>query len=311
MPKLSVLIPTFNRETYVKFAIESVLRQPFQDFEIICSDNSSTDGTIEVLEHYARVNSSITVIKSNKNLGPIPNWKKCLDRAKGDYIHWLWSDDWIEPNFYIDAFDILSTHKSSAVSCWSYRHDKKENGWFDKYISWQFSHPKLPGEHAAVKVLSLSKELPVSPAAYILPRSLVNKHFYTNIPAYKKLDPVKCGVGVDSLMVAGTCMDVNHLHIIQRPSVNFRKHDNISTNLSSGRQLTKMYFMTSNWFLSNHSLSLNLFNILKLIAKNFYVYRLDALEKTLNNRSIVNSILSAKHLIAKDHYKSIKANFRK
>lgn len=277
---LSILIPTYNREEYVVDALDSVLNQPFQDFEVICSDNGSSDNTASVLKSYAEKDSRVKVFLNDKNLGPVPNWKNCLDHATGEFIHWLWSDDWVEPNFYIDAFNLMEEHRTRVVSTWNYRSDNLLNK-NDKYISWQFSYSKIPGEVAAKKVLLMTKELPVSPAAYIMPREAVIKHFYENIPEVGELKPVANGVGVDSLMVSGCCYEQDMISILQKPSVVFRRHENISTELSRQGLLSAMYQVSHMWFMSSQGVKLSLYEYVVLLYKTLRFFRLKLL-KNLN-----------------------------
>lgn len=269
--KLSILIPTYNREKFVRTAIESVLNQKFTDFEIICCDNASTDKTYEVLEEYARKDKRIKIFQNDYNLGPVLNWKRCLDNASGEFVHWLWSDDWIESNFYIDAFNLMIKDNTQIVSTWNYRADNLENI-NDKYLSWQFSYPYISGKIVAKKILLLTYELPLSPAAYILPLELAKKHFYLNIPKLNKnLDPVNKAVGIDSLMIIGSCLDVENISILQKPSVVFRQHNNISSELSKDGSLAKMYMLSHLWFILNNQIKLNFLEYLFLVKKVFSI----------------------------------------
>ncbi|WP_419675797.1 glycosyltransferase [Aliarcobacter butzleri] len=269
--KLSVLIPTYNREELVRTAIESVLNQEFSDFEIICCDNASTDKTYEILEEYSKKDKRIKIFQNDYNLGPALNWKRCLDNASGEFVHWLWSDDWIESNFYIDAFNLMIKDNTQIVSTWNYRADNLENI-NDKYLSWQFSYPYISGKIAAKKILLLTYELPLSPAAYILPLELAKKHFYLNIPKFtNKLDPVNKAVGIDSLMIIGSCLDVENISILQKPSVVFRQHNNISFQLSKDGSLAKMYMMSHLWFILNNQIKLNFSEYLFLVKKVFSI----------------------------------------
>src|SRR4051794_25721886 len=99
-PLISVLIPTFNREKYVYDCIASALRQSFIDIEVVVSDNASTDRTVAIVEEFARTDARVRLLRHSTNRGPTPNWAECLRAARGRYVHWLWSDDTIEPGFY-------------------------------------------------------------------------------------------------------------------------------------------------------------------------------------------------------------------
>jgi glycosyltransferase involved in cell wall biosynthesis len=91
--KVSVLIPTYNRRDYIVAAIESVLAQDFTDHEVIVVDDGSTDGTVDLLQHYASV---IRLIRT-ANQGPALARNVGMQAARGDYIAYLDSDDLYYP----------------------------------------------------------------------------------------------------------------------------------------------------------------------------------------------------------------------
>ena len=310
---LSVLIPSYNSELFIEQAINSVINQKFQDFEIICCDNCSEDSTFDILQEYQRKDSRIKVYRNEKNLGPVLNWKNCLDRASGEYIHWLWSDDWIEENFYIDALDLMLKDGTNCVSAWNYRRDGSKK----KYISWQFSFSLISGAIAARKILLSSRELPLSPAAYILPADLVRKHFYTNIPRINEtLDPVKKGVGVDSLMIVGCCVQSKNISILQKPSANFRQHENLSVQLNKEGTLSKMYVISHIWFLKTNELKLNAIELFKLSYSFLRAFKTDSF-KIWNRVNILTLLFDLGKILAlkeffvmRKTYKSKKAVFK-
>jgi glycosyltransferase involved in cell wall biosynthesis len=289
-PKLSILVPTYNRVELVGDAIDSVLAQEFQDFEVICSDNGSTDGTFELLTAYSKKDDRIKVYRSSVNLGPIPNWGICLKHAEGEFIHWLWSDDWIEPNFYIDAFALMDKDNTRVVSTWNYRCDDSINK-SEKYLSWQCSLPIIPGPEASKKILLSTGELPVSPAAYIISRDLVDKSFYNDIPALGELNPIVFGVGVDSLMVAGACLRSRQVSVLQKPSVVFRKHENISVTLGRDGTLGKLYLVSHVWFLEQANIRLNLYELVRLLALIIYRFNRDLIYKPALSKSLISGWL--------------------
>ena len=92
-PKVSVLIPTYNYARYLPEAIESVLGQDFQDFELLISDDCSTDNSAEVIARYAARDSRIRFQIHPKNLGMVENWNWCLSQARGEYIKFVFGDD--------------------------------------------------------------------------------------------------------------------------------------------------------------------------------------------------------------------------
>ena len=100
---ISVVIPVYNVENYLHVCINSVLKQTYQDFEIICIEDGSTDSSLEILEYFSNKDSRIQIIRNDSNKGPGYSRNRGLDVAKGKYISFLDGDDWISP----DAFEIL------------------------------------------------------------------------------------------------------------------------------------------------------------------------------------------------------------
>lgn len=96
---LSIIVPAYNVERYISSCIESILNQPFQDFEIIIVNDGSTDGTLHICETLAASDSRIIVIdQENGGLGNARN--RALDIARGKYISFIDSDDAISNDFY-------------------------------------------------------------------------------------------------------------------------------------------------------------------------------------------------------------------
>ncbi len=96
-PKVSVIIPVYNIEDYLKEALDSLCLQTYNNFEAICVDDGSTDGSLKILNEYAQKDSRFVVI-SQDNQGQGISRNKAIDMASGEYILFLDPDDWIEVN---------------------------------------------------------------------------------------------------------------------------------------------------------------------------------------------------------------------
>ena len=95
MPKVSVIIPVYNVEEYLRECLDSVVNQTLRDIEIICVDDGSTDSSLDILKEYAAKDNRFTILEqSNKGAGAARN--KGLDIAKGEYLYFLDSDDYID-----------------------------------------------------------------------------------------------------------------------------------------------------------------------------------------------------------------------
>jgi glycosyltransferase involved in cell wall biosynthesis len=91
-PKISVCIPTYNYAHYISFAVESILSQQFTDFELLIVDDCSKDNTEEVVSRFL-YDKRVLFEKNERNLGLVGNWNKCLSKARGEYIKFVFADD--------------------------------------------------------------------------------------------------------------------------------------------------------------------------------------------------------------------------
>lgn len=115
MPKISVLIPAYNVELYIRECIDSVLNQTMQDFEIVCVDDASTDGTLHILEEYQKKDDRIKVYRHEKNQGQSSGRNDALSHATGEYVYMLDADDRIVPNMFEELYPVCSRDKLDVV----------------------------------------------------------------------------------------------------------------------------------------------------------------------------------------------------
>ena len=103
-PKVSVIIPVYNVERYLRRCLDSVIEQTLKDIEIICVDDGSTDGSPFILYEYAQKDERIIVLdRENSGAGGARN--QGLKIARGQYISFLDADDFFEPNMYEEAYN--------------------------------------------------------------------------------------------------------------------------------------------------------------------------------------------------------------
>ena len=92
-PRLTVGLPVFNGERYIQEAIEALLGQSYEDFELIISDNDSIDGTADICRRYARQDTRIRYFRQPRNVGLAPNHNFVVYEARGELFKWAASDD--------------------------------------------------------------------------------------------------------------------------------------------------------------------------------------------------------------------------
>lgn len=98
-PRVSIGIPVYNGQAFVADAIDSVLAQTYGDFEILLSDNASSDRTEEICMSYVAQDDRVRYIRTSVNQGANRNFRRVAEAARGDYFKWLASDDYLAPEF--------------------------------------------------------------------------------------------------------------------------------------------------------------------------------------------------------------------
>lgn len=123
-PKISVIIPVYNAEKYIRIAIQSILKQNFLDFEIICIDDGSIDNSLNICKEEARHDDRIIVLEQ-KNQGVSSARNKAIKTAKGKYIIFLDSDDYYADNSLNTMYNDIEEADIDAVI---YNHFYDYNG---------------------------------------------------------------------------------------------------------------------------------------------------------------------------------------
>lgn len=117
-PTVSLGLPVFNGENYLEEAIESILAQTYTDYELILSDNASTDGTEQICRRHASRDPRIQYHRNRINLGAAPNFNRTFEIAEGTYFKWCAHDDRIAPRYLERCVDVLD-RDPSVVACQS------------------------------------------------------------------------------------------------------------------------------------------------------------------------------------------------
>lgn len=95
VPKVSVCIDSFNYGRFLPEAIQSVLDQTFQDYELIIADDCSTDDSVAIARKYAERDRRVRVEIASANRGMVKNRNACLALANGEFVKWLHADDFL------------------------------------------------------------------------------------------------------------------------------------------------------------------------------------------------------------------------
>lgn len=142
---LSVVVPVFNTEKYLKRCLDSIVSQSFKDMEIIIVDDCSAGNCYEIFEEYQKNNKNIKYVKNEENVGSAWSRLNGLSYAKGEYIHFVDSDDWVEGECYRKIYKYLG-HKFDALYF--------NGSYADDYKTWEYNFHisgdlKIYGKRAA------------------------------------------------------------------------------------------------------------------------------------------------------------------
>lgn len=117
-PKISLIIPVYNVEKYIRKTLESVLAQTFTDYEVIMVNDGSTDGSLAVLKEYADKYENFKLINQN-NCGSSKARNVGINEAAGDYLAFLDSDDFLKPDF-LEVLYSSAEESGADIACCNY-----------------------------------------------------------------------------------------------------------------------------------------------------------------------------------------------
>ena len=113
MPELSIIMPVYKVEKYISRCLDSILKQTFREFELIIIDDGSPDQSGLIADHYAKLDERIRIIhQENKGVSEARNVG--IKNARGTYIGFVDSDDYIEPDMYSIMLQEMKLHKVIA-----------------------------------------------------------------------------------------------------------------------------------------------------------------------------------------------------
>lgn len=124
---ISVIVPVYNASQFLDQCISSILNQSYSDIELILVDDYSRDGSLEICHKYAAKDGRVKVLSNFENKGQVYSYVKGIKEAKGDFISFVDSDDWISLNMIEKLYTALCDYDAdiSACGCWHIYDDHK------------------------------------------------------------------------------------------------------------------------------------------------------------------------------------------
>jgi len=126
-PLVSMGMPVYNGEAFIRLALDSLMAQEYKNFELIISDDASTDATQQICTEYAARYGQIKYFRNDVNIGMVRNYDRVLDLSVGEYFMWTAQDDVWEPSYVVTMVQLLSS-QPTAVIAFSDHDNIDENG---------------------------------------------------------------------------------------------------------------------------------------------------------------------------------------
>ena len=133
-PALSIGLAVRNGRNVIERCIKSILSQDFTDLELVVCDNASDDGTMRMLDDYARADPRIRLSANQVNIGSHENMKRVLEASRGTFFRWISADDWLEPRCLSKCVRALESQPDAiGVTTWFTIHTPDGSTRYEEY----------------------------------------------------------------------------------------------------------------------------------------------------------------------------------
>lgn len=164
-PKVSIGMPIYNGERFLPQTLDSLLTQTYNDFELIISDNASSDGTQEICQQYAAQDTRVRYLRQSANLGASKNFNYVFECASGEYFKWAAHDDLCAPEYLARCVDVLD-RDPQVILCYTQGQAIDEEG---KFIRHYMAKANLQSSQAYIRyVESLTDESDITVVPIII-----------------------------------------------------------------------------------------------------------------------------------------------
>lgn len=144
LPRVSIGMPVYNGEAHIREAIDSILRQSYDDFELVICDNASTDGTEDICRACVARDERVHYHRNEANLGAAANFNKVFELSRGHYFKWFAHDDYLAPTYLERCVEVLDAEGQEVILVFPQRVEVYWEGEVrgpDKRVSWYEAAP--------------------------------------------------------------------------------------------------------------------------------------------------------------------------
>ena len=214
-PQVSIIIPVYNVERYLRRCVESILNQSLSNLELIMIDDFSTDGSLNIAEEYEKKDRRVHVLHNEENLGPMISRETGYLRAQGDFVTFCDADDALP----LDSIEILYNNAINTKSdiVFGYMRYIDVSGKQEDMIRSPFRQAGRIEFYESM----LSGSTPHSLCAKLFKRELLHDHNYQNFPHFTN--------GEDGLLLYQVVANVNKVTYVDMPVYNYYQNWQSST----------------------------------------------------------------------------------
>lgn len=301
---VSILIPVYNRENLIEETVRSALNQTYKNIEIIAVDNQSTDNTWKILQKLASQDERIKIFQNETNIGPVRNWKRCIDEANGEYGKILWSDDLIAPEFlektvpYLENKDVGFVFTGTEIFV---------DG-TDKTIAHAFiGNTGIYETNNYINGVLFEGNYPVSPGCAVFRVKDLKNNLLVDIPNKVNSDFAMHAIGNDLLIFLLTAEQYKNFAFINEKLAFFRAHEGSISIQSNDGKLPLHYNLASAYFIENYQKDLIkkqnviLWNLLRVYKNSSRKFNLNKISDfyIINTKFSLDYLLLIKKVIKK------------
>jgi len=279
---VSILVPVCNRETLIEETVQSALNQTYKNIEVIVVDNKSTDNTWKILQKLASQDKRIKIFQNEKNIGPVKNWKRCIDNATGEYGKILWSDDLIAPDFLEKTMPFLQDDEVGFVFTGTEIFEEDTEKKTDVYF---IGNTGIYSSEKYINGVLFEGNYPVSPGCALFRLKDLRKNLLIDIPNKIGSDFSMHAIGNDLMIFLLTANQYKKFAFVNEKLSFFRAHAGSISVQSNDGKLPLHYNLASAFFVENYrkdlipKMNANILINIKRFKKSAEKFGLTSIEK--------------------------------
>jgi glycosyltransferase involved in cell wall biosynthesis len=247
---VSIVVPVYNRAGFIRRCLESAQRQTVTDIEIVVVDNASTDGTWEICCEIARTDERIRPFRNASNIGPVLNWRRGLEGARGRIGKLLFSDDLIRPAFLERTLPFLENPEVAFV--YTALDRDPEAGAGQSYFRWRQGTGIWPSDRYVHDALFALGACQHSPGAGLFRIADLRRFLRSTFPSPRFTDFADHGGGPDLGCFLFAAAHYPKVGYLDEPLAYFESHSDSITSSRRYKDLFNRYHQTRIQFAIEH-----------------------------------------------------------